>query len=213
MSLLAMLFRQSLPVTLIALPIGCLYVLFAREPLGWQNPWMALFVLVHSIAIAVSLGRFRSRSFAFLYTRGYSRDELYVHKLVGTALLVLAVWLPIALIIWTPIRSIVQDKLFVSPYFPIMAIREAAVPWAWLGGYAILLPLFHYVWIRRAQPTRGGNGVVLLAIGVVLAMAILMTFRWHPQWFRNLLWILSVIVILTNLIAGWLLHRRLEVHG
>jgi hypothetical protein len=211
-SLLGMLFRQTLPVTLIGLPIGCLYVLFAREPLSWQNPWMALFVLVHSIAIASCFGWFRSRSFAFLYTRGYSRDELWIHKMLGTVLSVLAVWLPMALIVWLPIRSIVQDKLFVNPYFPLMMMREASVPWFWLGGYAVLLPLFHYVWIRRAQPTRGANGSVLLAIGVVIAIATLMSFRWHPFWFRALLWILSAIVIVTTLVAGCILHRRLEVH-
>jgi hypothetical protein len=213
MSLLGMLFRQGLPVTLIGLPIGCLYVLFTREPLAWQNPWTALFVLVHSIAVAVCLGRFRSRSFAFIYTRGYSRDELWAHKMLATVLAVAPVWLPMALIVWLPVRSVVQDKLLVSPYFPIMRIREASVPWAWLAGYAVLMPLFHYVWIRRAQPLRGGNGVVLLAIGVVIAMSTLMSFRWHPQWFRILLWILSAVVVGTALIAGRLLHRQLEVHG
>jgi len=212
LSLLGMLFRQALPVTLIGLPIGCLYVLFTREPLDWHNSWVAWFVLVHSIAVAASLGRFRSRSFAFFYTRGYSRDELWAHKMLATVLAVLVVWLPMALIVWLPLRSVVQDKLLVSPYFPIMRIREASVPWAWLAGYAILLPLFHYVWIRRAQPLRGGNGVVLLAIGVVIAMATLMSFRWHPQWFRILLWILSGVVVSTALIAGRLLHRQLEVH-
>ncbi|MCK4294777.1 MAG: hypothetical protein KAY65_16375 [Planctomycetes bacterium] len=211
-SLLGMLFRQTLAVTLIGLPIGCLYVLFAREPLSWQNPWMALFVLVHSIAIASCFGRFRSRSFAFLYTRGYSRDELWTHKILGTVLSVLAVWLPIALIIRLPIRSIVQDKLFISPYFPLMMMREASVPWFWLVGYAILLALFHYVWIRQAQPMRGEYGVKLLAVGVVVVMGTLMLFRWHPFWFRILCYALSAVTIATTLIAGRILHRTLDVH-
>jgi hypothetical protein len=207
-----MFFRQALPVTLLGLTIGCLYVLFARRVLIWQNAALALFVLIHSIAIAALLGRFRSRSFAFIYTRGYSRDELWLHKMLATILAVLAVWLPMAVIVWAPIRSTIQDKLFASPYFPIMSIREASVPWAWLAGHTILLPLFHYVWIRRAQPMRGGNGVVLLAIGVVIVIAILMSFRWHPQWFRILVFILSAVVTATTLIAGRLLHRQLEVH-
>lgn len=210
--LLSMLFRQTLPVTLLGLAIGCLYVLFARRVLIWQNAPLALFVLVHSIAIAAMLGRFRSRSFAFLYTRGYSRDELWLHKMLATILTVLAVWLPMAVIVWAPIRSTLQDKLFASPYFPIMSMREASVPWAWLAGYAILLSLFHYVWIRRAQPMRGGNGVVLLAIGVVIAMATLMSFRWHSPWFKTLVCTLSVVIVATTLIAGRLLHRQLEVH-
>ena len=212
LSLLRWLLRQTLPVTLIALPVATLYVLFAREPLGWQDPWAAMFVLAHSIAITSCLGRFRSSGFTFLYTRGYSRDQLWAYTMLATVASVLFVWLSAALIVWTPLRGLIQDKLFVSPYFPVMAIREASVPWSWLAGYAILLPMFHYVWIRRAQPTKGGNGAVLLAVGVVIVMSTLMTFRWHRQWFIVLLWITSMIVVVTTLIAGRTLHKSMEVH-
>lgn len=211
MSLLKIMFRETLPVTLIALLISLPYVLFARDVLAWQNPWIAIFILSHSIALAALSGRYRSRAFAFLYTRGFTRDELWFHKMLSTTLSVIAVWLPVSLIVWFPVRSFIQDKLFVSPYFPLMMIREATVPWAWLGGYAILLPLFHYVWIRRAQPLRGENGVVFLAIGVVIVIATLMDFRWHPQWFRILIYSLSAVMIATCLIAGRILHRNLEV--
>ena len=211
MSLLKIMFRETLPVTLIALLISVPFVLFTRDVLMWQNPWIAIFILSHSIALAALSGRYRSRSFAFLYTRGFTRDELWFHKMLSSALSVLAVWLPVSLIVWLPVRSFIQDKMFMSPYFPLMMIREATVPWAWLGGYAILLPLFHYVWIRRAQPLRGENGVVFLAIGVVIVIATLMMFRWHPQWFRILIYALSTVMIATCLIAGRILHRNLEV--
>ncbi len=210
-SLLRMMMRQCLPATLIGLPMACFYVLLTREPLDWADPLMGLFVLAHSIGIVCSLGWYRSRSFAFLYTRGYSRDELWVHKILATALAALAVWLPVALLVWLPLRSDVQDMLFRSPYFPIMTIREAAVPWAWLAGYALLLPLFHYVWIRRAQPLAGGDGAALLAIGTVIVIGIFMLFGWLPHWFRMLLWGLAVAVTVTDLAAGLLLHRTIEV--
>lgn len=211
MSLLKMMLRQCLPATLIGLPIACFYVLLTREPLDWTNPWMGLFVLAHSIAIAFCLGRHRGPGFAFLYTRGYSRDELWVHKFLVTVLAVLTVWLPLALIVWLPIRGDVQDVLFRSPYYPILMIREASVPWAWLAGYALLLPLFHYVWIRRAQPLAGGDGVVLLAAGTAIAIGIFMLFGWLPQWFWILLWALAAVVTMANLVAGFLLHRTIEV--
>jgi hypothetical protein len=211
MSLLRTMMRQCRPATLIALPIACFYVLLTRKPLDWANPWMGLFVLAHSIALAFCLGRYRSPGFAFLYTRGYSRDALWLHTILATALAVLAVWLPLALIVWLPIRSNVQDGSFRSPYFPIPMIREASVPWAWLAGYAILLPLFHHVWIRRAQPLADGDGVVLLAIGTVIVIGILMLGGWLPHWFRTLLWALAVVVTATNLVAGLLLHRTIEV--
>lgn len=210
-SLLKMMMRQCLPTTLIGLPIACFYVLLTRKPLDWANPWMGLFVLAHSIAIASCLGRYRSPAFAFLYTRGYSRDELWIHKLLVTILAVLTVWLPLALIVWLPIRSNVQDVLFRSPYFPIMMLREATVPCAWLMGYALLLPLFHYVWIRRAQPLAGGDGVVLLAIGTVIVVGIFRLFGWFPHWFWILLWTFAAIVTVTNVTAGFYLHRTMEV--
>ena len=69
-SLLRVMTRQCLPATLIALPVGGFYVLLRHEPLNWADPWMGLFVLAHSIAVVVCLGRYRSPAFAFLYTRG-----------------------------------------------------------------------------------------------------------------------------------------------
>jgi hypothetical protein len=211
MSLLRMMMRRCLPATLIGLPVACFYVLLTREPLDWANPWMGLFVLAHSIAIASCLGRYRSPDFAFFYTRGYSRDELWVHKLLATVLAVLTVWLPLALVVWLPVRSRVQDVLFRSPYFPIMTMREVSVPWAWLAGYALLLPLFHYVWIRRALPLAGGDGVISLAIGTVVVVGTFMLFGWLPHWFWMLLWVLAAVVTVTNLAAGFFLHRTIEV--
>lgn len=210
-SLMKMLMRRCQPATLIGLPATALYVLLTRQPLVWSNPWMGLFVLVHCIAIASLLGRYRSGSFAFFYTRGYSRDELWANKLLATVLAVFVVWLPLALIVWLPIRSGVQEKLFLSPYFPILMIREAMVPWAWLAGYAVLLPLFHYVWIRRAQALAGGDGVVLLAVAAVIVIGIFMLFGWLPQWFWSLLWTFAAVVTATGLVADLLLHRTMEL--
>ncbi len=211
LSLISTFLRQTLGVTIIALPIMVLFVLFYREVLEWQNVWMSLFVLVHSIAIVFCMGRFRSRSFAYIYTRGYSRDELWINKMIASAISVLIVLLPIAIVIWLPVRSVIQDKLYRSPYFPLMMVRESLVPSFWLLIYAVLVPLFHYVWIRRAQPTRGGTGAVLLAIAVVISASSLMTFRWHQDWLKVLLWITSTVMTITALTGGLLLHRKLEV--
>jgi len=211
LSLIGTFMRQTLGVTLIALPVMVIFSLFYRDVLTWQNPWMSFFVLVHSIAIVSCMGRFRSRSFAYIYTRGYSRDELWCNKMIASFISVLIVWLPVGLFIWYPVRSTIQDKMFMSPYFPLMMIREATVPLFWLFGYAVLVPLFHYVWIRRAQPTRGSNGAVLLAISVVIAALTLMTFRWHPAWFKMVIWTASSVMIAAASVGGLLLHRNVEI--
>lgn len=210
-SLVWMFLRQVSLANMAAFTLGFTYVLGTTWVLDWRNPYAALLILGHSVAIAALLGRYRSSHFAFLYTRGYTRDELWLNKMAATLLSVMAVWLPVALMVWLGIRSAAQEHWHRSPYFPIMQPREAIVPWAWLAGYAILVSLFHYVWIRRAQPLRGENGVVLLAIGVVVATGTLMTFRWHYEWFRMLCFVLAGIMIVTTLVAGRVLHRTVEV--
>lgn len=210
-SLLTVLFRQQLPVTLVALPIGCILVLFRRTPLNPHDPWLALFVLGHSVALAVNQGRFCRPDFVFLYTRGYSRDTLWLNKVLSSLLAVLAVWGAMALIVWLPLRSTFQDLYFKSPYFPLFMSKEVSVPVAWLAGYVLLLPVFFYVWIRKAQPTRGANGAALLVIGLVTTVITLMLFRWHPFWMKILISIASITVTGVSLIGGFLLHRSLEV--
>ena len=58
---------------------------------------------------------------------------------------------------------------------------------------------------------RDANGALLLALGMVTAIVVLMTFRRHKDWFVILMLVLSIISITTSLIAGFLLHRKLEV--
>ena len=172
--LLWYLLRPLIPVTLVALAVACLYVFLWPDILGWRDGWAAVFVLIHSRGIALRFGRFDQGSFAFLYSRGFSRDQLWGHVILASSLAALSVWLPAALIVWTPLRSLVQDVVFLSPFFPIMAPRDVSVPWMWLVGYGVSIPLFHYEWVRRGQPARGGAAGPLLVAGVIVALAVCM---------------------------------------
>jgi hypothetical protein len=75
------------------------------------------------------------------------------------------------------------------------------------GGHALSPVPF---W-SSGPPLAGGDGVVLLAVGTVLAIGILMSFRWFPLWFLVLLGALALVISTTNLVAGLLLHRTIEV--
>lgn len=211
LSLLRWLLRQMLPATLVALPPACLYVLLRPGILEWRDGWAGAFVLAHSLWLTRCLGRFASGEFAFLYTRGFSRRALWSHTMLASLLAVLAVWAPAAAIVWTPLRGAVQDVLFRSPFFPIMAPREAPVPWAWLAGYALLLPTFHYEWIRRAQPTRGGAGGPFLGVGVIVGAAVIYTEGFRQPWFDSLALAAGAAIVGAMLLASARLHRRLEV--
>ncbi len=204
-------FRQSLWVTLLGLVIAIGYVLYFQDIIRTNNDSFHLFILIHSIAIAVILGRFRNENFIYAYTRGYSRNQLYLAKMSASILSVLTVWLPVALVIWLPIRSVIQDKLFQSPYFPFMETGENILPLFWLWGYALLLPMFHYVWIRRAQPIPGSNGTVLLAIGYVMVVVMHSNFYRNPAWLQLVLVSVTTLSALVLLIGTWKCHQKMEM--
>jgi len=206
------LFTHCLPVNLIGLGVGLGSVLLISTPLTWQTKWLNLIVLVHSIALALRTGRMGSSSTEFLYTQGYTRDQIWLHLMLGTALGAVTVWLPMALGVWLSIRCQIQDRVFLNPHFPIMRQLEMAVPWFWLYGYVLLLPLFHYVGLRQAQSARGGRNARAYAFGVVVCLYLMTTRgRIHPSWFVNLIWLLSALVLVTTLMAGRLLHRTMEI--
>ena len=212
-ALLWFLFRQCLPVTLAAALMALPYALHWTEVLRWRDPAPAVFILIHSLALTGFQGRFATAGFGFLYTRGYSRGCLWAHTMLASLLCVLAVWLPAAVIIWSPARGAVQDHLHQSPYFPVMAPLEAPVPLIWLVGYVLLILPFHYAWIRSAQPTRGGQGGNLTAAGLCVAIFTVVVLNPRPRWYWWLVYAACAVVILTTLIAGRKLHQSLEVRG
>jgi hypothetical protein len=179
--------------------------------MSWRDAWPALFIAVRALALASCVGRFRSGEFAFTYTRGFTRDALWAHMMAASALSALAVWLPAALIVWTPLRAWVQHYVLHSPWFPIMAPREATVPLVWLVGYAVMLPAAHYSWIRLAQPTCGeSGGLVMLACMFAAAFTVFVVYFRAP-WFPAVVIAACLASALVLTAAARRLHRRLEV--
>ncbi len=209
--LLRYLLSHTTPITVVAVPVACLFILCWRDVLDVRNAWVSLFIVVHSLLIVRSLGRFDRGSFAFLHTRGFSSDCIWAHKMLASLLAVLVVWIPVALIVSTPIRSALQDVTF-NPNFPIMAQREQFMPLVWLVEYCVTIPLFHYSWIRRAQPVRGSMGGAFTAAGVIGAVCILVSEAYRHPWF-NWLALVGVVVMACVLAASRKLHRRLEVRS
>lgn len=212
--LFAWFFRNSLGVTLAAAPIAFLYCLSSPRVFTFRDPLAVLFIVVHAALIVSSCGGLYWQQRAFLFTRGYSRDTLWLNMLWASLASALAVWLPAALAIWTTLRSAMQDRFFRSADFPIMAPLERGVPWFWLAAYVLVLAFFHYAWIRRAQPTRDEQGGFFLAAGF---LAVACTFLLEGPvivrmpWLVRLIGIAALFVTVALLWAALLLHRRLEV--
>ena len=213
--LLGSMLRTMLPVTGLALPVALGWVLLQREPLAGMIMWPAVFILIHSFRLASALGRYRSREFAHLYGCGFGRDVLWAHVMLANAVAVLFVWGPAAVAVATPLRSLVQDFVFRSPFYPIMAADERVLPLLWAAGYAIALPPLHYCWVRAAQPNLEGYSGRVLAGGLVVAGFVIVnaasaSLR-SAAWFWPGLLKTGGAISLVLFVAGWLLHRTAEV--
>jgi hypothetical protein len=157
--------------------------------------------------LAWAFGRFGSREFAFLYTRGYRRDVLWAH-VMGTCVLSAAV--PIALsqaIVWSGLRNFVHQY---NPMFPFVGVRETWVPLEWSLCYIVLLPLVHYAWMRMAQPFRGQRMGILFAGAMGFGAFYAYSIAPHG-WRGGLLMAAGAVVVGALMIAGRRLHRELEV--
>ena len=127
---------------------------------------------------------------------------------------VLATWLPCAILILTPLRGMYQD-LQLNPWFPLMASTEwPFLTWALLV-YVMVLPVFHYEWIRSAMPYRGIVSGHMLAIGFfVFAMLLgdrLSGYGTDPM--RVVLIGGFAIAAMILFVFGRWLHSRMEVHS
>ncbi|MCP4641597.1 MAG: hypothetical protein GY851_14230, partial [bacterium] len=183
-----------------------------REPLEWRDFWAWLFILMHSFLIVKNLrGNGHAHRHAYLYSRGFSRDRLWVHTTLAHVLAVMMVWLPAAVLVWSPARSWIQDIVFKSPYFPLFGSYEAVLPWVWLVQYAALMPMLHYAWIRRAQPTRGRNAGDFLCVAYIVG-AFTAFAAVHAPWCRVFAVGVAILILCVMLVAGRLLNRTMEVY-
>ena len=212
--LLRVLWHQALPATLVAGLAFAGYALLWSDVITRRNAWPAVIVVVHCMALGRLLGRFETPPFAFLYSRGCSRDALWRGLMLASAASVLAAWLCGTLVMWTGLRSLFHDVMMRSPLFPIMAPRETWVPLTWLGLYALLMPVCHYAWIRRAQPTKGATGGGMLGVGIIAALVVgFLLGRLQHGWYCWLTAGLCAVVAVTLILGGRQLHRSLEVRA
>jgi len=201
--------RKAWPATLVGGAGMAIYTLVHAEVLTWRDGYPLLLAAVQCLMLAWAFGRFGSREFAFLYTRGYRRDVLWAH-MMGTCVLSAAV--PIALaqaIVWSGLRNFVHQD---NPLFPFVGVRERWVPAEWSLWYIVFLPVAHYAWIRLAQPFRGQRMGILLAaavgLGVIFAADGELTLHGWRGWLQMAA---GAVVLGALVIGGRRMHRELEV--
>ncbi len=209
--------RLMLPVTLVAMLVAVGYAAFEPGLLRWQKDFLALlFITIHGWWLVLSVGRPTSGGVAFLYGHGFDRDTLWKHTLLASALAVGAVWVPVAICVWSPLRGAVQSWLYDNPEFSLMAPLETSYPWFLLLAYSVWIPMLHYAWIREAQPFRGGSSGRWLAVALVVASFTIgnaAPLRQAPPWMINSFVVAALVLSGMLLLAGRRLHRDLEVRA
>lgn len=209
------LFRPLRWLTIAASFVATLYVLLQPKPLDFRrDPLAILFVLIHAFLISRLVGRVRSESFGFLYAQGFSRDTVWRHLWLVTVASVCLTWLPVLLLIMTPLRGLFQGA-FQNPWFPLMASTE----WPFLGWatllYALILPVFHYEWMRSSTPFRGLVSGHVLAIGYLVIPCLMYhrLFGHGASPYRvGLIVAFGAVSLILAMFGRWI-HQRMEVHS
>ncbi len=206
--------RRIRGITVLALLLALTYTIRESDVLRFSMLSPApYFILIHSYLIAWRFGLTQHRTFGFLYTQGYTRSALWLHTMLASAASVLAVWLPAAIAVWSGLRSQYQADLQ-NRWFPLMEVAERPFVLWCLLGYAVLLPAFHYAWIRESQASREHTaGIVLAACVVVTALSIWNAVRVPdlPVWTQWLMAGGMLAAAISLLIGGRRLHRSAEV--
>ena len=112
--------RQLFAINVIAVLVASLYVLFRTEPLiapGEVSVLVAVFV--HSGLIVWTLGRVTTRQTGFLYTLGFTRDQICWQTLMASAISGLLVCFTGWLLMLTGLRSAGSGSLVSECVFPI----------------------------------------------------------------------------------------------
>lgn len=204
--------RHLLPVNLAAIVVALGFVLVWRNPLVEDRGWPLLFVMIHSIAAILRVDAFNTGWYAFYRTRRFTSRCLAAHGLLAATVSALTVWGVAAIVVWSGLRAELQDHVIRSPYAPFLARLERAWPLEWLAAYLVLIPVWHYALVRKAQPTAGAfNGLVLAAV-FAIAWSTLFGGHGHPM-FQWLTWGAGGACAAISLAGGISLHRQLEVRA
>lgn len=162
-------FKKLLRINLFAVVIVGLYVLLRVMPFTSKEIFLLMGILLHCWLVSAKLWRSSTRQAGFLYSWGFTRDQIWWQTLLASlasgALVCGVAWLLMVL----QVRCFVQDQLIANPYFPLSASSEYWIPWVWFYGYIVTLPLMHYGWVRYKQSASGIlSGWAIMIFGIVI---------------------------------------------
>ncbi len=206
--------KQLFWINLIALIYFILMTLYKQEAILFaRSQWLMLGVFLHCCGVALIAGRSSPRGSGFLYSQGFSRDQLWWANFLASLMSGVFVCLLIYVVIATGFRAAVQS-LHGNPWAPVMgSIELSAIKWIALE-YLLLFALFHYVWVRARQPARDSAAGWMIAIAMTSFVGVGYERLNGANATRSIM-IASFALGLALLfvIANWKFHRSVEVQA
>ena len=202
------------------------YVLLRVTPFTCHELVLLLGVLLHCWLIAWRLWRSSPRQSGFLYSWGFTRDEIwwqtYLASLASAALVCGVAWLLMVL----QVRFLVQDGLVANPYFLVPQSGEYWVPWFCFYGYLLVLPMLHYAWVRSKHSAKGKfvgwmimfGGLVLLVVCFVQSTPTPTEVIFRGRQSRPTPWLFVLAALFIPSTLCWIamgkrLHGTMEARG
>jgi hypothetical protein len=204
-------FRAAWFVTLPAACLAAAFVVGYPDRLASAVFLPLAFIAAHSLLATWSMCRFESPAAAFLYTRGFTHDQLWAHPILAHLLSVLAVWGPASLCVWLGVRSSFQDHVLQNPLYPLLKTSDFIVPLWWLGLYGLLVGIVEYGPIRRAQPTLDRDAGYSMEFGLMVLLLMGVDVPARSTWYFAFVLTAFAVASVALLVGSWRLHRQIEI--
>lgn len=212
LSLLIRHLRQCWAFTLAAWFAALTSVLFVGEPVRYPGSvGLLITVWIHVAVMVMILGRSAPQGTGFLYSLGYTRDQLWWSALASTVISAVLVCAGLWIALTLGLRSWIQEMAG-NPWYPLLKGRDAGLCWPMLTDYLWLIPAAHFIWIRSRVPSPDAGLSWLLGGGLIL-LALVARDSAYREW--NWGWITGWRVLLMGVLIAmcWRLHRNVEVRA
>ena len=206
--------RQLMLLNIAMLLAAIVYTMFTSERLILgRQVYMTLGCLIHAGLMVWILGRSATRGPGFLYSQGFSRDQLWWSTWLATVISGAMVSLTVLLIVISGLRSSTQFFLG-NPWFPLMGAVDADISLWLLAFYLLLLGPMHYFWVRCRQPFGDqGAGWPILTGFILMVFGAIDRSIYSLSDEALLMHGASILMSTISVLSCWRLHRCVEVQA
>lgn len=206
--------RQLAVLNIAMMLAAIVYPMFTSDRLilGRQG-YVVVAGLIHSWLMVWILGRSAPRGPGFLYSQGFSRDQLWWSTWLATVISGAMVSVVVFVVIISGLRSWTQFHLG-NPWFPLMGTVDADVSLWLFAFYLLVLGPMHYFWVRCRQPFGDSGAGWLILMGFVFM--VVGALDRSASSISPVAWVMhgsGVVMSSLSVLSCWQFHRRVEVQA